>query len=109
MKRNLHQLAEARSLALHTRIADRLGSDPTPLERARERVRQWEETGSVAGPYVAAWRAVLAGSPSEIAAFLREPGEHATELRQVSPFAGCVTPRERWQVWRTERRRFEAG
>ncbi|MBN1605458.1 MAG: hypothetical protein JW940_02440 [Polyangiaceae bacterium] len=108
MKRNLHRLAEERSLALHARIADRLAADATPLERARGRVRRWEQTGSVASPYVVGWRAVLAGSAADVAAFLREPSEHATELRQVSPFAGSITPRERWQIWREQRRRFEA-
>ena len=36
-----HRLAEHRSRAYHRIVAERLGADPTVLERARARVAEW--------------------------------------------------------------------
>jgi hypothetical protein len=46
---------------------------------------------------------VLARPLVELQAALREPGERMTALRQVSPFAGALPPRERWRIWRETR------
>lgn len=51
--------------------------------------------------YAEAWRQILARSPAEIAALLGEESERMTMLRQVSPFAGALDPRTRWQIWRS--------
>jgi len=32
--------------------------------------------------------------------WLHAPGEDADELRQSSPFAGVLSARERWALWR---------
>lgn len=39
----------------------------------------------------------------------REPRlvEEARELRQSSPFAGALSPRERWRIWREVRARLD--
>lgn len=60
----------------------------------------WAEQGGAHPEYVAAWQVVLSRPPEEIAAFLVDRGEHATSLRQVSPFAGALEPRERWSILR---------
>jgi hypothetical protein len=75
-------------------------ADPSVLERARERVRIWAERGGAHPEYVEAWKSVLSRTPEEIAAFLVDRGEHACALRQVTPFAGVLDPRERWKHWR---------
>jgi hypothetical protein len=49
---------------------------------------------------------VLADDPVSIAAFLVERSELAEELRQSSPFAGALTPQERWKIWRETRERL---
>jgi hypothetical protein len=49
---------------------------------------------------VAAWSAVLSGPLGEIVAVLTDPGERASDLRQCSPFAGALEPRERWRILR---------
>lgn len=95
-----HRRAEARSLAYHRVVAERLVTDPSLVTRARERVRSWTEH-QPATPYVREWEAVLRRSPDAIAAFLVDEGEHATELRQSTPFAGALEPRERWRIWRS--------
>lgn len=95
-----HRLAEERSVAYHRVIAGRLWDRPEILEAARRRVRGWLADGATAPEAAARWEVVLAGDVSSIAAFLVERSEIADELRQSSPFAGAIGPRERWQIWR---------
>jgi hypothetical protein len=95
-----HRRAEVRSLAYHRVVAERLLADPSVLARARERVRAWMQSRPEA-PYVRGWDAVLQLPPADIAAFLVDAGDHATELRQSTPFAGALAPRERWLIWRS--------
>jgi len=95
-----HRLAEERSIAYHRAIAERIRRDPVILARARERVRDW-----LAGPgeprhYALAWQEILQRNEHAIAAFLTDRGEEARELRQSTPFAGALTARERWALWR---------
>ena len=102
----LHELAEARSLALHRAVAERLRAHPELLEAARARVDGWRRDGTVAPYYASAWAELLAGEPEDMLATLVSTGERATALRQVSPFAGVVDPRTRWRIWRQERDAF---
>lgn len=99
MRVDPHRRSEARSIAYHRSIADRLRSESTLLENARARVKEWLVTKPDA-PYVRAWQDVLGGDVESIAAFLIDPGERACELRQSSPFAGALSARERWRIWR---------
>jgi hypothetical protein len=100
-----HRLAEERSVAYHRVIARRLQEKPAILDAARRRVSEWLADESAAPPAAAGWATVLAGDPASIAAFLIERSEAADELRQSSPFAGALAPRERWQIWREVRDR----
>ncbi len=102
---DLHRLAEERSVAYHRVIAERLLQKPEVLDMARRRVQGWLSNAS-APPYARKWAEVLAGDPSSIAAFLVERSERADELRQSTPFAGALTPQERWQIWRETRDRL---
>jgi hypothetical protein len=100
MPLDLHRVAEERSLAYHRAIAARIARDPALLEQARARVRGW--LASPPGPlYARGWREVLSRSVPEILAFLADEGEYARELRQSTPFAGVLPPRERWRIWRS--------
>jgi hypothetical protein len=93
-----HRTAERRSLAYHRVIAERIVDDPSVIAVARERVRSWQ---GVHRRYVAAWGAIIARPVAEVAALLVEDSERMTMLRQVSPFAGVLDPRTRWQIWRS--------
>ena len=53
------------------------------------------------------WRQVLARPIDEIVAFLVDEGERARAMRQATPFAGFVDPRERMRIWRETRERLE--
>jgi hypothetical protein len=105
-----HRLAEERSVEYHRVVADRLHHRPGVLDDARRRVHDWltaaRENRSPAPEYAQRWSAVLAGEPSDIAAFLVERSDLADELRQSSPFAGSLEPRERWKIWRDTRDRL---
>ncbi len=50
--------------------------------------------------YVAAWRAALDGPGAALLALMRDPSEHARAMRQTTPFAGALSPRERWRIFR---------
>lgn len=103
---DLHRLAVERSVAYHRVIAGRLADWPEILEKARRRVQGWLASSPTPPIYARKWAEILAGDEASIAAFLVERSELADELRQSSPFAGALAPRERWQIWRETRERF---
>ncbi len=93
-----HADAEARSLELHRLVAERLRARPELLDRARARVAGWLGTGAIAHRWAAAWADVLSRPLPEVIDVLVDPGPHARDLRQSSPFAGVLSPRERWDA-----------
>ena len=103
-----HRIAEARSLAYHRAIAERLLAEPEILERARQRVRQWLASRPDTH-YARGWSDVLQRPVPEVIAFLTDDGEAATELRQSTPFAGVLSPRHRWRIWREVGEHARAG
>ncbi|MEO7415602.1 MAG: hypothetical protein ABI163_00955 [Thermoanaerobaculia bacterium] len=101
-----HRLAEERSVAYHRVIAERLQRQPEVLASARQRVQTWLASSTEAPFYARKWSEILAGDIPSIAGFLTERSELADELRQSSPFAGALEPRERWKIWRETRDHF---
>ena len=101
-----HRLAEERSLALHRAVLARLEGDPSVLERAQANVRAMLTDGR-STHYARAWAQLLAGPVSRLREALVADTEEARALRQATPFAGVVGPRERWEIWR--RVREQAG
>jgi hypothetical protein len=95
-----HAIAERRSLALHRAIAARLREDPALVARARRNLAEWSSAGALAPYYRDAWTGLLDGPFERLLAVLCEDTERARELRQATPFAGIVPPRERWAIWR---------
>ena len=90
-----HSEIEQRSRALHAAVAERLRREPARIDEARVRVASWLRDGSVARVYAEQWKQALDGPLDALLALLVAPGENAAALRQVSPFAGCLEPRER--------------
>lgn len=78
----------------------RVERDPRLLERTRERLAEWRRNKSVAEHYVDAWTELLSLPAAELSARVLDPTDTGADLRQVSPFAGILTPRERWQILR---------
>lgn len=99
-----HAANDAVNLAYHKAIATKLRSEPAVLDRARLRVPGWLNEGTVSAYYAELWDQALAGSMDDLLAVLADRSERATAMRQVSPFAGALTPQERWAIWRRVRR-----
>ncbi|GEM_PF-348513 len=103
MPRHPHEVADRRSLLVHQRVAERLVQNPAIRDRARARVEQWRQSSEVAAAYVSKWAHVLAQPIDDIASLLRALDDEAASLRQVSPFAGVLSARERWELPRQEK------
>ncbi len=101
-----HRLAEERSVAYHRVIGERLLRDQAVLELARSRVGAWMAAAAEPPFYARKWSEILAQDPVAIASFLVERSELADELRQSTPFAGALKPRERWKIWQETRDRL---
>ena len=89
------------SLALHRAIADKLIEDPEGvIARARRNLIRMREQNPQAAALLAEWSTLLDLSPERLAANMVDPRPDARELRQVTPFAGVLTPEERSEVYR---------
>ena len=99
-----HRTAELRSIAFHRLVAGRLERDPDVLTKAQLRVDEWISSGGPVHPHWAhRWQELLARPVPEIAAALVRDDEEMRDLRQNTPFAGALTPEERWQIVREVR------
>lgn len=96
-----HQLLDRRSLELHQLIAARLREHPERLDRVRQTLARWRIiVGPRSQPYVVEWqRLVDAGLEAALAKAV-EDSEHATALRQCSPFGSVLTPKERFAFFK---------
>jgi len=98
-----HRLAEARSLAYHRVIAERVAADLRWLDVARRRIEEWRARRLAGDAYLDAWTELLAGPVEALTAKLTEDSEDARALRQCTPFAGVLKPRERMAIHRATR------
>ena len=95
-----HRVIEARSLAMHCVIAQRIAADPALLDVARRNLAAWRSRYGNSPPRaLEEWREILERPWPDIAALITDPGESATRLRQSSPFAGVLTAAERKRVY----------
>jgi hypothetical protein len=95
-----HRLLDARSLAMHVVIAQKIERDPKLLDVARNNLKRWRARWDGEAPaWHQQWSAVLARPWTEIAAFMTEFSERAVQLRQSSPFAGVLSPAERKKIY----------
>lgn len=103
----LLQYADFRSLCFHRAVAEALKRDP---DRARERagrhLRRLQHLHPHAAGLLDQWERWLANPTDELVAKMLDPGPAAREMRQVSPFAGLLTPEERVRVLRQARKEF---
>jgi hypothetical protein len=94
-----HQRIDQRSLALHRAIAGKLRADPSLLAVAHDNLERWSAQKGRSQPYWDAWRDILKRPLDEVLAIMVEESERMTAMRQASPFAGILTPRERWAIY----------
>ncbi len=90
-----------RSLALHAAVAVRLREDPTAvLAHARASLARMRALHPGAQPLLDEWRLLLRRPVDALTAALLDPAPWSRELRQVTPFTGILTARERARVYR---------
>jgi hypothetical protein len=105
---DLYRLAEERSLAYHRQVAELLALHPEMLASFRARAFAWATSGESHAPYGQKWLALLDGPFEQLLEALVDPSERARALRQSTPFAGAIGPRERWRIWREVREQMES-
>ena len=95
-----HRLLEARSLAMHAVIAEKIQRDPTLLKVAHDNLKRWRARWDDQAPaWHEEWSGIMKCPWSEIAAIMTEPSEEGARLRQSSPFAGVLSVTERRRIY----------
>ena len=102
------RLSAQSSLAYHRAVADRMRANAQLIERARAQLERINQQNPRASVYVEQWRALLGGPLEVLLSQLTSSAENARVLRKVSPFAGFLSPQERWQIWRDVRSAYQA-
>ncbi|HKY14424.1 MAG TPA: helix-turn-helix transcriptional regulator [Microthrixaceae bacterium] len=94
---------QERSLVLHRHLAERLVADPRRvLSTARRTLATMEEANPGAKPLLEEWSRIIDRPLEEVVSQLLDPSEHGRDLRQVTPFAGVLSARERAAIVRSQ-------
>ena len=95
-----HSLYDAKSLALHSRIARNISKDPELLDKVWKNLRRRRDNydPDTLPPFIEKWEELLAQPAQELAAFLVAVTDDAVSLRHLSPFAGVLTEEERQSI-----------
>jgi hypothetical protein len=104
-----HHRIDRRSLAMHRAIAEKLRNDPSLIAIAFDNLDRWSRAEGRSQPYWDAWREILHRPLPEILALLAEESERMTAMRQATPFAGVLEPKERWAIYEEYRQGGTAG
>ena len=97
---NRHEISLARSLAYHREVARRLERCEELLVSAHRQARRLAESKGRASAYGRQWLSLLDGGRDELLRVLTTDTEEARTLRSCTPFAGALTPQERWAMWK---------
>ena len=95
-----HRILDARSLAMHCRIVQKVSRDPRLLEKAKANLSR--RSTKIDGPkprYLMEWQEILEKPWLTIAEIMTSMSEDATQLRSSSPFAGVLNEKEREQIY----------
>jgi hypothetical protein len=95
-----HRLLEARSLAMHTVIAEKIQRDSRLLKIAHDNLKRWRARWEDQPPaWHREWSGIMRRPWPEIAAIMTEPSEEGARLRQSSPFPGVLSAAERRRIY----------
>lgn len=85
-------------LAMHQAVVAIIDADPhrRGLRIARSNCARWLARGSY--PAIVEWQEILERPWDEVRAVMLDPSDDGHRLRSSSPFAGVLTPRERWRL-----------
>ncbi|MGQ0578846.1 MAG: hypothetical protein ACT4PQ_08070 [Betaproteobacteria bacterium] len=95
-----HRIIEARSLAMHCLVAQKIELRPSLLRQVKKTLENWRSRYGEGMPRALdEWHAILQRPWPEIAHVITDSGERAARLRQSTPFAGVLTTEERERVY----------
>lgn len=95
-----HRVLDARSLAMHCKIAQKISRSPDLLDKAKENLERWRAKSADPPPhYLHEWQEILKRPWPEIAEIITRMNDNSTRLRSSSPFAGVLSADEREQIY----------
>lgn len=95
-----HRLLEARSLAMHAVIAQKIEREPELLNVAHNNLMRWRSRWDDDVPaWYREWCEIMKRPWPEVAAIITEPSEEGARLRQSSPFAGVLSAEVRKRIY----------
>lgn len=98
---------DRRSLSYHWAIAKILRKSPAAsIERAKRTLAKMSKGHPEVRPLFVRWRDWLELPVEELILHLLDPGLLAREMRQVTPFAGLLEPKERVRILKQFRREY---
>ena len=89
------------SLELARRVAEPLRREPEVLDFARANLQRWSQQNASAPSLLrcyAEWQQILSRPVEAICDLLCSESDSSQRLRQNSPFAGVLSPREVWEI-----------
>lgn len=96
---NKHEIIDQRSIALHALVSKKLRENPLLLELARKNIEGYLTNTNNSAPYYLKWKMLLDGPFEKLLAVILLDSQEMRAMRQCSPFAGILTPQERWAVY----------
>src|SRR5439155_747299 len=96
------------SLEIGRRVAARLREQPSLLQIARDNLARWRRQNDDAPALLRCyheWEVILEWPLAEICKILETNTAENRRLRQNSPFAGVLSPREIWEIKTSIRQR----
>ena len=101
---------DARSLALHRLAVEKIRQQPQLMAVVANNLARWRGCVSARTmPYIDAWQSLLDQGAEHMLSLAIEDSEFATAMRQSTPFAGVLTPQERWKFLREWRQKHAAS
>ncbi len=93
---------QEKSLLLHAAVAEELRVRRAEVIKiAHKNIALMRSVNPHASPLLDEWNRILRGTTDQIVAQILDPSYHSRDLRQVTPFAGVLTPAQRLAVYRS--------
>jgi hypothetical protein len=83
---------------MHILIAEKIRENPDLLKIVRNNIERWKPSMCVNTlPYIERWESLFDKGVESLLTFATSDSEDARTMRQASPFAGVLSPQERWK------------
>jgi hypothetical protein len=96
-----HSRIDEVSLSMARRVVERLRACPELINVARENLSRWQQRNADSPSLLrcyAEWQAILDRPLEEVFTLLTAETHEGQRLRQNSPFAGILSPKEVWEI-----------